>query len=374
MGLPSDYANTITFLPRVTSSASLTSTTSFTSSTSTTSSTSGPANNNHYPRLITHHRTMASVRRFLHAFRTSYTAVSDRDPDGEQTTHTRLRLADLLKSKRIRTILAAVLALLLLSSLVTMVPAGTMGNLSGDRFGFAPGQGEGSGGGSGKSGDGGESGAGSGAGSGSGSGSGTGSGSGSGSGSELEAGSGSGGEAGSTNPGGGSGTEGDSNAKAPPTPPHIPAPSASTSPASDPSIPIDWTQFAYTQYVTNTAYLCNSVMLFEILHRLGTRADRLMMYPAYFLASENSESREAKLLRKARDEYGVKLQPIEVQRRSGQDGEFLNSLFLKGVILEISRAFICYFVEELWAFPCLFFAFCYVLVMRIIMWLWHDEA
>ncbi|KAK0738622.1 nucleotide-diphospho-sugar transferase [Schizothecium vesticola] len=43
----------------------------------------------------------------------------------------------------------------------------------------------------------------------------------------------------------------------------------------------DWSRFAYVQYVTNSAYLCNSVMLFETLHRLGTsRADRVMMYPA----------------------------------------------------------------------------------------------
>ncbi|KAK9251415.1 nucleotide-diphospho-sugar transferase [Lipomyces tetrasporus] len=62
---------------------------------------------------------------------------------------------------------------------------------------------------------------------------------------------------------------------------------------------IDWSRFAYVQYVTNTAYLCNSVMLFEILHRLGSKAHRLMM-----------------LLRQARDKYGVKLMPIEIQRRA----------------------------------------------------------
>lgn len=217
---------------------------------------------------------MSGLPRFLHSFRTTYTAVSDRDPDGEQTTHTRLRLSDMLKGKRIRTILGAVLALLLLSSLVSFAPAGTMRGLRGDRFGFAPTGDEKT-----EDGRGGASG-----------------GDVSGNGNELDAGkeSGSGGDA----------------AKMPTTPPPSP-----------PSTAVDWSQFAYTQYVTNTAYLCNSVMLFEILHRLGTRADRLMMYPAHFLAGEDSESREAKLIRKARDEYGVKLQPIEVQSRSGHDGE-----------------------------------------------------
>lgn len=83
---------------------------------------------------------------------------------------------------------------------------------------------------------------------------------------------------------------------------------------------IDWSQFAYTQYVTNAAYLCNSVMLFEILHRLGSKADRLMMYPEGFAADENSDKLESRLLLKAKNEYNVKLQPIRVQRRPGGDG------------------------------------------------------
>jgi len=52
-------------------------------------------------------------------------------------------------------------------------------------------------------------------------------------------------------------------------------------------VKIDWSRFAYAQYVTTPAYLCNSVM------------------------NDNFESR---MLRKARDEYGVGLAPIEVLR------------------------------------------------------------
>lgn len=80
---------------------------------------------------------------------------------------------------------------------------------------------------------------------------------------------------------------------------------------------IDWSRFAYAQYATNTIYLCNSVMFFEILHRLGSRAELLLMYPSTFAVETGtgtSETQESRLLRKARDLYGVNLQPIEVQK------------------------------------------------------------
>lgn len=84
----------------------------------------------------------------------------------------------------------------------------------------------------------------------------------------------------------------------------------------------DWSQFAYVQYVTNLPYLCNSVMLFESLHRLGCRPDRLMMYPSGFSLTDDSAA--SRLLRKARDEYRVVLKPIQVQQRTGtQDRKFL---------------------------------------------------
>lgn len=83
---------------------------------------------------------------------------------------------------------------------------------------------------------------------------------------------------------------------------------------------VNWSRFAYTQYVTNTAYLCNSVMLFETLHRLNSKPDRVMMYPSGFSLDENSAEPESRLLRKARDEYKVKLVPIKVQSRASGDG------------------------------------------------------
>lgn len=73
----------------------------------------------------------------------------------------------------------------------------------------------------------------------------------------------------------------------------------------------DWSRYAYAQYVTDAVYLCNSVMIFESLHRLGSRAERVMLYPSTFNLS--SPSTTSDLLQKSQDLYGVKLVPIEVQ-------------------------------------------------------------
>jgi hypothetical protein len=76
---------------------------------------------------------------------------------------------------------------------------------------------------------------------------------------------------------------------------------------------IDWSRFAYAQYVTNTDYLCNSVMLFETLHRLGSKAERMLMYPATF--DNDVTIVNSRLLEKARDDYHVILVPVEVQHK-----------------------------------------------------------
>lgn len=87
---------------------------------------------------------------------------------------------------------------------------------------------------------------------------------------------------------------------------------------------VDWSRFAYVQYATNHAYLCNSVMVFEILHRLNSKADRLLLYPSDFEldGDPKTESPDSRLLRKARDQYDVKLKGIEVQRRDSADCKF----------------------------------------------------
>lgn len=79
-------------------------------------------------------------------------------------------------------------------------------------------------------------------------------------------------------------------------------------------VDVDWSRFAYTQYATNLDYLCNSVMIFETLHRLHSRAARLLLYPSSYPSPDATpESPESRLLRKARDEHGATLVPIAVQ-------------------------------------------------------------
>jgi hypothetical protein len=80
------------------------------------------------------------------------------------------------------------------------------------------------------------------------------------------------------------------------------------------TLDVDWSQYAYTQYATNTDYLCNSVMIFEALHRLNSKADRLLLYPSAF--SVDGDSIESKLLSKAKNDYAVKLVPVEIQRNA----------------------------------------------------------
>ena len=85
---------------------------------------------------------------------------------------------------------------------------------------------------------------------------------------------------------------------------------------------VDWHRFAYVQYVTNSQYLCNSLMLFEILDRLKCRSDRLMMFPGSWTTEVDSDrpaNDETRLLRLARDKYAVHLQPIEVQSKWNGD-------------------------------------------------------
>ncbi|KAH8811513.1 nucleotide-diphospho-sugar transferase [Xylogone sp. PMI_703] len=94
---------------------------------------------------------------------------------------------------------------------------------------------------------------------------------------------------------------------------------------------VDWSRFAYVQYVTNAQYLCNSIMLFERLHTLGTKADKLMMYPAKFRVDDTSD--EGRLLLKAKNEYGVKLTPIQVQRRNGGDSKALHAYPYKPILM-----------------------------------------
>ncbi|KAK1148421.1 N-acetylglucosaminyltransferase [Aspergillus melleus] len=77
---------------------------------------------------------------------------------------------------------------------------------------------------------------------------------------------------------------------------------------------VDWTRYAYSQYATSSAYLCNALMVFEALHRYGSRAQRVLFYPEdWDVLVESDRDRDSQLLNLARDTYNVQLVPIDVQ-------------------------------------------------------------
>ena len=87
---------------------------------------------------------------------------------------------------------------------------------------------------------------------------------------------------------------------------------------------VNWSRYAYSQYATDQAYLCNSVMVFEALDRLGSRADRILMYPEEWDTEiSDGKDRNSQLLVIAREYYKVKLIPIKV-RRFERDSPTLN--------------------------------------------------
>jgi len=87
---------------------------------------------------------------------------------------------------------------------------------------------------------------------------------------------------------------------------------------------IDWSHFAYVQYVTATEHVCNSVMVFDSLHRLGSKADRVLLYPREWGPVDGPswkalDSKATTILTKARDEYNVKLRPVDLIKEKGQE-------------------------------------------------------
>lgn len=90
---------------------------------------------------------------------------------------------------------------------------------------------------------------------------------------------------------------------------------------------VDWRQFAYSQYVTDTSYLCNAVMVFETLNRLGSKAQRLLLYPDTLdTFIKNGRDRDSQLLVKARDWYGVQLIPVPIQAMVKEGTHIYNSI------------------------------------------------
>ncbi|KKK12831.1 hypothetical protein P175DRAFT_0488939 [Aspergillus ochraceoroseus IBT 24754] len=76
---------------------------------------------------------------------------------------------------------------------------------------------------------------------------------------------------------------------------------------------VDWSRYAYSQYATSSPYLCNALMNFEALERLGSRAQRILFYPDdWDVVVESDRDRDSQLLNMAKDKYNAMLMPIEL--------------------------------------------------------------
>ncbi|GAB7339031.1 hypothetical protein MBLNU457_5694t2 [Dothideomycetes sp. NU457] len=73
---------------------------------------------------------------------------------------------------------------------------------------------------------------------------------------------------------------------------------------------IDWSKYAYIQYATEKQYLCNSIMIFESLSKLHTKAAKVMLYPADWDVGPEIGTFQSKLLLRAEADYGVELVPV----------------------------------------------------------------
>lgn len=100
-----------------------------------------------------------------------------------------------------------------------------------------------------------------------------------------------------------------------------PVVSASASTTGSIEAQVNWSDYAYVQYATDHDYLCVSTMSFEVLHRLGAKADLVMLYNEDWDYVNNPEPFESRMLIKARDDYGVKLIPVKVDHKVNAPGE-----------------------------------------------------
>jgi hypothetical protein len=95
-------------------------------------------------------------------------------------------------------------------------------------------------------------------------------------------------------------------------------PSRSAS-ATDDDTTVNWSNYAYSFYATDSATLCHAVLLADALARLGSKADRVLFYPTdWDTIVHGATDRDSQLLKLARDKYNVKLQPIHLLTVGGR--------------------------------------------------------
>jgi len=81
----------------------------------------------------------------------------------------------------------------------------------------------------------------------------------------------------------------------------------------------DWSRFAYVSYATDDNSLCSAYMLFEALDRLGSKAERVLLYNAQWATeSEGGTTRPSALLTRAERQYHVRIKPVQLLDERGE--------------------------------------------------------
>lgn len=107
---------------------------------------------------------------------------------------------------------------------------------------------------------------------------------------------------------------------------------------------IDWFKFAYVQYVTSPEYLCSALMLWSQVETIGSRAQRLMLYPSHWILEETDDTLPSKpltpiarLLKQVQTDYYVKLQPVEVLHQNHTDRAIWSDSYTKLLAFNLTQ-------------------------------------
>lgn len=104
---------------------------------------------------------------------------------------------------------------------------------------------------------------------------------------------------------------------------------------------IEWEKYAYITYATSKDHLCNALMLFESLHNLKSKAQRVLLYPQLWkdewVEDANGRGMEAitEMLIQARNQYGVKLKNVDIlqHRHATAGNKLLDTLYYKFMLM-----------------------------------------
>jgi hypothetical protein len=96
-------------------------------------------------------------------------------------------------------------------------------------------------------------------------------------------------------------------------------PTRNPGPKAGSFLKINWSNYAYSVYATDSASLCHAVLLLEALARFGSKADRVLFYPEHWDTTvESPTDRDSQLLVLAREVYKAKLHPVKLLQVAGR--------------------------------------------------------